>query len=104
MLERSVEDHFCRRLKRDGFDVLKLRTPGNRHVMDRMILMPMWAPGPPEFVEVKRPGEKPRRAQLETAIAWGKRGVTVRPFISTIEEADALADKIIAEALARRKV
>lgn len=98
MIEAQVEKRLKRELEFHGFKVLKLTTSGNSGVMDRMILRPKWSPGPPMFVEVKKPGEKPRRLQEEVAIDWHVRGALVLPYVSTYEEVDALVDKLVKQA------
>lgn len=94
MLEAQVEARLGR-LKRYGFAVYKLRTPGNSGVMDRMILWPTYFPGPPIFVELKRPGKEPRPLQEAIANDWRKRGVDVREYCDTILKVTALVDKLV---------
>lgn len=102
MKEKPVEDRL-KRLKSYGFDVYKLRTPGRSGVMDRMILWPKYAPGPPVVVEFKRPGEKPRPLQDAVANDWIARGVDVRPYCDTYEKVDALINDLVEDALRRKK-
>lgn len=97
MLERDVEKQF-KALEKYGFKVLKLRTPGYNGTMDRMILWPKYAPKPPVFVEVKRPGEQPRRLQVEVAIDWRKRGCDVRDYCDTPDKVGALCLTLLEEA------
>lgn len=89
MLEKDVERRL-KRLEDWGFLVLKFRTPGYSGTMDRIILRPTYAPGPPIVVEVKRPGETERRLQECRRDEWRKRGVDVRNACSTIDEIDNL--------------
>lgn len=96
MKEHVVEARL-KRLERYGFRVLKLQTPGHNGVMDRMIIWPKYAPRPPSFVECKRPGEEPRPLQVFVAEDWKARGIDVRPFVDTVEKADALVERMIEE-------
>lgn len=97
MKEHPVEIRLKNKLQAKGFEVLKLVTPGNTDSMDRMILRPRYAPGPPVFVEVKRPGEEPRKSQAWTRDDWRKRGCDVREYVDTYEKVDALAEALIKE-------
>jgi hypothetical protein len=97
MLEAQVEDRLGV-LRKYGFLVLKCRTPGYSGPMDRLILRPVYAPGPPVFVEVKRPGGKPRRLQVEVDKNWRRRGVDVREYVDTYEKVDALVRVLLTEA------
>lgn len=94
MLEAQVERRL-QKLKDHGFDVFKLRTPGNNGVMDRMILWPTYAPAPPVFVELKRPGKEERLLQATRRENWRNRGCDVRDMCSTLEEVDALVARLI---------
>jgi hypothetical protein len=102
MLEGVVEQRL-KRLERYGFAVYKLRTPGKSGVMDRMILWPKYAPRPPSFLEVKRPGEVPRPLQVAVANDWKARGCDVRDYCDSVEAIDALCDQLVAE-LERYKI
>ena len=97
MKENSVEQRLRMRLQKHGFLVLKLTTPGYNGAMDRMILWPKGTKKPPVFIEVKRPGEKPRRLQEVCASDWQARGARVEPFVSDYLSVDALVDKLIGE-------
>lgn len=77
MRESSVEKRLKTRLEQNGFKVLKLVTQGTAGAPDRMILCPTWSPGPPYFVELKRPGKDAERLQELTHLEWRKRGVQV---------------------------
>jgi hypothetical protein len=96
-MKECVVEKRLKRLEKYGFRVLKLQTPGHNGVMDRMIIWPKYAPRPPSFVEVKRPGEEPRPLQVFVAEDWKARGLDVRPFVSTFEEADALVERMVQE-------
>lgn len=88
MKEAPVEGRLRTKLESRGFKVLKLVTPGNTGTPDRMILRPTWSPGPPWFVELKRPGKEPTRQQELIAQNWICRGAKVLPFIDSYERVD----------------
>ena len=70
MLESTVEERYCRRVKRAKGRAYKFVSPGVRGVPDRLVLYPI----PEEhrelvakyvqFTELKAPGEKPRPEQI----------------------------------------
>lgn len=95
MLEHPIEQRLRTRLEERNFLVLKLKTPGRRGVMDRMILRPVYWPGPPMFVELKRPGATPRKIQEVMAADWRRRGVEVLEYCDTIAKVDALCDNLL---------
>lgn len=94
MLESKVEARL-KRLEDHGFKVLKLKTPGVSGVPDRMILRPKYAPGPPVFVELKRPGKEERPLQAAVRDDWRDRGVVVADRCSTYEQVDLLIGHLI---------
>lgn len=95
--KESVVEDKLKVLERHGFKVLKLRTPGHNGVMDRMILWPKYAPRPPSFVELKRPGKEPRLLQVAVAHDWRQRGCDVREYCDTIEKVEALVSRLLLE-------
>lgn len=96
MLEAVVEARL-KRLEDRGWKVLKLRTPGYNGPMDRLLLRPTYAPGPPVFVEIKRPGKEERPLQAGVRDNWRARGVDVRDMCDTIEKVDALIGRLLNE-------
>lgn len=96
-MKEAVVEAALKRLERFGFDVLKLRTPGHNGVMDRMILWPRYAPRPPSFVELKRPGQEPRPLQVAVACDWKARGCDVRQYCDTLDKVNTLVDSLIIE-------
>ncbi len=90
MIEAPIEDRLKERLESIGFKVLKLVTPGNSGVMDRMILRPKWAPGPPYLVECKRPGKSERLLQEKVRDEWRERGCLVLDVCDSYERVDAI--------------
>jgi hypothetical protein len=93
--ESDIERRLRDRLHEYGFRVLKLYTPGNSGTMDRMILMPKYCPGPPKFVEIKRPGKKLRELQLAVAEDWRKRGCDIMEPCCSILDVERLCHKLI---------
>ena len=61
MREREIEQKLIDAVKAQGGVCWKFTSPGTAGVPDRIILMPM---GRIAFVEVKAPGERPRKLQL----------------------------------------
>ena len=61
MREREIEKKLVDAVKNQGGVCWKFVSPGTAGVPDRIILMPM---GRIAFVEVKAPGESPRKLQL----------------------------------------
>jgi hypothetical protein len=95
ILESEVERHLKQRLDAYGFKVLKLTTPGTQGVPDRMILRPRYSPGPPMFVELKRPGKKLRELQKRVGEDWLCRGCMVLVPCTSIGEVDQLCTMLI---------
>ena len=88
MKEAPVEQRLKDRLESRGFKVLKLVTPGYSGTMDRLILMPLYKPGPPHFVECKRPSKTERRLQELVRDDWRKRGCQVLDVCDTYERVE----------------
>ena len=100
LTESEIEQRL-KKLEDYGFLVLKLTTPGNSGVMDRMILWPTWAPAPPEFVEVKRPNQRPRPLQEATAENWLARGCVVNPYVDSYTKVDKMVRLMLIAAVRR---
>lgn len=60
-VEADIERHLAKRVKELGGEVRKVQWPGRRHAPDRLVLLPDRMAA---FVELKRPGDKPRAGQL----------------------------------------
>lgn len=101
MLEAPVEKRLGK-LEQHGFKVIKLVTPGTQGSMDRLILRPTWSPGPPHFVECKRPGKAERRLQAVVRDDWRARGALVEDCVNTYEEVDALIAKLLSLCIKER--
>lgn len=61
MKEVDIEDHLVTRVKQEGGEVRKARWIGRRNAPDRRVMLAR--PGFPCWVELKKPGEKPRIGQ-----------------------------------------
>lgn len=99
VLEAKVEGRLTEGLTGYGFKVLKLTTPGTAGTPDRLILRPLWSPGPPWVIEVKRPKKNERRLQELVRDEWRKRGVRVLDMVNTYELVDALISRLVWECL-----
>lgn len=62
MLEKTIEKNVCIFIKKLGGIAYKWVSPGRDGVPDRICVMP---DGRIIFIELKRPGEKPRPVQLK---------------------------------------
>lgn len=60
MLEKDVEKYLRKMVRQAGGECLKWVSPGTVGVPDRIVIFP---DGKIIFVELKRPGEKPRSVQ-----------------------------------------
>jgi hypothetical protein len=63
--------------------------------MDRMILWPKYHPGVPMFIELKRPGKKPRPKQAAIAEEWTQRGCIVLPYCDSLEGVERVCNDLI---------
>lgn len=74
-LEKNIEVYLAQRItKRKGM-TLKFVSPGHAGVPDRLVILPA---GKVIFVEMKRPGEKPRPLQLKVMEKLKNLGCDVR--------------------------
>ena len=60
-LESNIEKYFVSQVRTAGGWPLKLVSPGTAGMPDRLVL---WPGGIVNFVELKRPGKKPRALQV----------------------------------------
>ena len=60
MREKEIEQYLVRRVKKAGGLCWKFISPGNAGVPDRIVIHPKGI----FFIELKAPGEKPRRLQI----------------------------------------
>lgn len=61
MIEAAVERHFVKRMRELRWEQRKFTSPARRHVVDRIVALPR---GVTWWVELKRPGGKPRPGQI----------------------------------------
>jgi len=59
--EDDIETHLFKKVKNLGGRCYKFTVPGRRNVPDRIMMLPGLCM---QFVELKKPGEKPTEAQL----------------------------------------
>lgn len=73
-LEKEIEKKICDYAKSKGCYVRKFTSPNNRSVPDRLIIAPGGAVG---FLEIKRGGQSPTKAQEHEMALLKKQGCTV---------------------------
>lgn len=93
--ESDIERKFKERLNDYGFEVIKLSTPGTTGVMDRLILRPVYSPGPPLFVEFKKDNKPLRPLQIARGEDWARRGCTVLKPILNMQDCYKMIDLLI---------
>lgn len=89
MRESTVEHYLVRTVHNLGGEALKFTSPGRRHVNDRLVLLPggrVW------FIELKKPGEKPRLGQVRFHALLARLGCS-SVVLDTKEKIDAWAGK-----------
>lgn len=91
MLESRVEGKLVREVKRNGGLALKWVCPGVAGVPDRIVLFPG---GRIVFVELKRPGGKPRPLQVRFLNWLRKMGFNV-DILDTLEGVDIFIEKYV---------
>lgn len=84
MRESYIESKLCERIKALGGQCEKFTSPARRSVPDRLVTLPG---GRVEFVECKRPGEKPTAAQGRDHARRRALGCVVR-LIDSLEAID----------------
>ncbi|MCB5280565.1 hypothetical protein [Arthrobacter sp. ES1] len=89
--EGIIEDHLLKQCKKLKFMCLKFTSPGNTGVPDRVII----GNGQTVFLELKRPGEGPRRLQEEVIAEMISHGAAVR-----VADTKDLVDELLAEIIA----
>ncbi len=88
--EFSIEDYLKERVKYYGGKCYKLTSPGYAGMPDRLILYN----GVAVFVEVKRPGAKPRALQEKRMDEIRQHGCLAF-WVSTREEVDRLMTRLV---------
>lgn len=90
-LEKEIEKKICDYAKSRGCYVRKFTSPNNRSVPDRIIIAPGGAVG---FLEVKRGGEKPTKAQEHEMGLLKKQGCTVG-WCDNVEDGKQFVDHLL---------
>jgi len=89
VLEEKIEKRFCDLAKMHGAKCLKLSIISRRGYPDRVLLYPG---GRVEFVELKRPGKKPRKLQEKRLRELRDLGFTAE-YLDTLELVEAWFDQ-----------
>jgi VRR-NUC domain. len=87
--EKSIESYFMDKIKAIGGICYKFVSPGNSGVPDRVVLYK----GCVVFVELKRPGQKPRKLQSLVIEDIKKQGVPAFA-INSKEQIDSLIARL----------
>lgn len=84
MRESDIEKYLCKQVKALDGEVRKVKWIGRANAPDRLVLIPE---STPYLVELKRPGEKARPAQIREHKRLRRCGMQVA-VLSTIEDVD----------------
>ena len=90
MLEKEIERKLVRTVQMMGGKAVKIACPGYDGMPDRMVLLKGGRMG---FVEVKRPGEKPRPLQLSRHRMLRELGFKVY-VLDSMEKIGGIIDEI----------
>ncbi len=96
MIEKEVEEHFVKKCTSVGWWCPKFTSPGTRAVPDRLVLLPN---GVTLYVELKRPGGKPRPNQLKLHERLLKKYRTKVYVLDTKEGVDKWVKMVVAKYL-----
>jgi VRR-NUC domain. len=91
MIERDIETYLRDQVKKAGGKAYKFESPGNDGVPDRIVIFP---DNRIYFIELKRPGGKPRPLQIKKMNELKKSGCTVG-VIDTKEKVDGFVRDVI---------
>lgn len=100
--ERKIEAHLTSEVEKRGGLCIKLISPGNNGVPDRLVLLPHMCP---IFVELKAPGQRPRPLQAammkriegveaDCAVAWFDSAGAVSQFLEGYDVDQRLANGV----------
>ena len=89
ILENKIEKYFRDEIEKINGKALKFYSPGNNGVPDRIVLLN----GKCYFVELKKPGAKPRKLQKAVMKTFNKLGFKVY-VIDSIEKVDLFIRQI----------
>lgn len=90
MREKQIEQRFTEEIRNAGGMALKFVSPGMNGMPDRLVLMPE---GRMAFVEMKAPGQKPRKLQLRRHRQLQVLGFPVY-VLDSLDNIPALVEKI----------
>lgn len=90
MIENDIEKYLIRRMKSIGALCYKFTSPGTRGVPDRIVIYQ----GDIFFVELKRPGGKPRKDQLKIMEKFNDQNVPIF-VVDTKEKVDNFTKKVL---------
>jgi hypothetical protein len=96
-LEKEIEKKICDYAKSKGCYVRKFVSPNNRSVPDRLIIAPGGVVG---FLEIKRGGCKPTKAQDAEIAALRKIGAFVS-WCNSVESGKKFVDSLVIEGVGR---
>lgn len=91
MNEKYIESSLTRTVKQNGGVCWKFTSPGTAGVPDRIILMPK---GRIAFVEVKAPGEEPRKLQLSRHRLLRRLGFKVY-VLNALEDIEKIVSEVM---------
>lgn len=83
MIENDIEKYLVRKVRGSGGLCLKFTSPGTRAVPDRIVIYKKVV----YFVELKRPGGKPRTDQVKMMQRFYDQGFLIH-ILTTKEEVD----------------
>lgn len=86
--EAEIEDYFVKEILALGGEVRKVVWLGRRHAPDRLVMYKG-----AHFVELKRPGETPRKGQIREHDRMRKHGLKVY-VLSTYNQIDEFVEQI----------
>lgn len=92
MLERDIENYLVKRCKEEDILIFKMVSPSNAGIPDRLLL----CNGNYIFIELKKPGEKPRKLQIYMINKLKSYGAIVY-VADTKKEIDKIINKILKE-------
>lgn len=84
MREKVIERYLCQKVEEAGGKAIKFTSSNNAGLPDRICILP----GCIAFIEVKAPGKKPRKLQVQWLNLFKKLGHTAI-FVSTRPQVDA---------------
>ena len=90
VIEKNIEDYFIRKCEQNHMWTTKFISASRSGVPDRVVIYN----GITIFVELKKPGEKPRPLQVEIHKKMRKYGALIE-VLSTFDEVDVFIENLI---------